>query len=416
MKSNSTVALALLLGGALVATVPAAARPKQQPAATPAPAGPVLSAAERAALLPVNNAAVARDWAAANAALPAAQAAVQGPDAKYFLGQLMVTIGAGTNSDPLQAQGVDMMLASGAAPPNQLHALYQNQAVLGVRLRNPKAAEAGFGKLLEMNPGDTESMINLAKVEIDLRRPAQAVDLIERAIAAKRAAGQAVDQNWYRYALRTAFEAKLAAPSLRLAREMVAAYPTRENWRDALLVYRDLTTLDKGTTLDLLRLLRATKALAGERDWFDLADQLNNGGLPGETKAVLQEAAAMHQVDLAKPGFADLMRTASVRVAADRASLPGLETRAMAAPTGQMALSTADAYYGYGEYAKAAALYRAALSKGGIDPNVADLRLGMSLAATGDRAGAETAFRAVAGPRADIAGFWLAWLATPAAA
>jgi hypothetical protein len=411
MKPNSTLALAILLGGAL-ATMPAAAKPKPQPAA-PAPAGPVLTPAERAALLPVNNAVIAKDWAAASAALPAAQAAVQGPDGKYFLGQFMLTIGLGTNSDQLQAQGVDMMLASGGAPQNQLHALYQNQAVLGVRLHNLKAAEAGFGKLLEMNAGDTDSMISLAKVEIDLRRPAQAVDLIERAIAAKRAAGEAVDQNWYRYALRTAYEAKLAAPSLRLAREMVAAYPTRENWRDALLVYRDLTTLDKGMTLDLLRLLRATKALAGERDWYDLADQANNGGLPGETKAVLQEAAAMHQVDLAKPGFADLMRVASARIAADRASLTGLETRAMADSTGQMALSTADAYYGYGEYAKAAALYRAALSKGGIDPNVANLRLGMSLAALSDRAGAETAFRAVAGPRADIAGFWLAWLATP---
>jgi tetratricopeptide (TPR) repeat protein len=412
MKSNSTAGLALLLGGVLVATAPAAAKPKPQPAA-PAPAGPVLTAAERAALIPVNTAVAAKDWAAANAALPAAQAAVQGADGKFILGQLMYSIGVGTNSDPLKAQAVAMMLASGAAPPDRLHALYQTQAVLAYRMRDLKTAEAGFGKLLEMNPGDTDSMIDLAKVDMDLRRPAQAVDLIERAIAAKRAAGAVADQNWYKFALRTAFDAKLAAPSLRLARELVTAYPSRENWRDALLVYRDLTPLDKGTTLDLLRLMRATKALAGERDWFDLASRLNDGGLPGEARSVLQEAAAMHQVDLTKPGFADLMRAASGRIAADKASLPGLEERAIASPTGQIALSTADAYYGYGEYAKAAALYRAVLGKSAVDPGVANLRLGMSLAAMGDRAGAETAFRAVTGQRADIAALWLAWLASP---
>jgi tetratricopeptide (TPR) repeat protein len=256
-------------------------------------------------------------------------------------------------------------------------------------------------------------MVDLAKVEVDLRRPAQAVDLMERAIAAKRAAGQPVDQNWYRYALSTAFSAKLAAPSMRLARAMVAAYPTHENWRDSVLVYRDLTTLDKGAGLDMLRLLRATKSLAGERDWLELAIELNDGGLPGEAKAVLEEGAAMHQVDLTKGSFADLLRTINARIAGDRASLAALETRAMAAPTGTTALSTADAYYGYGDYPKAAALYRAALAKGGVSPDIVNLRLGMTLAAMGDKTGAEAAFRLVSGSRADIAGFWLAWTASP---
>ena len=58
---------------------------------------------------------------------------------------------------------------------------------------------------------------------------------------------------------------------------------------------------------------------------------------------------------------------------------------------------TADAYYGYGQYAKAAALYRAALQKGGEDPNLVNLRLGIALAQAGNRAEAETAFRAVTG-------------------
>jgi hypothetical protein len=41
---------------------------------------------------------------------------------------------------------------------------------------------------------------------------------------------------------------------------------------------------------------------------------------------------------------------------------------------------------------------------------VANNRLGMALGLAGQRAEAETALRAVTGPNADIASFWLLWL------
>ena len=75
---------------------------------------------------------------------------------------------------------------------------------------------------------------------------------------------------------------------------------------------------------------------------------------------------------------------------------------------------TGDAYLGYGEYAKAAELYRAALTKSGVDTNLANLRLGIALARSGDKAGATAAFNAVTGPRADIAKYWLLYLSTRA--
>jgi len=68
-----------------------------------------------------------------------------------------------------------------------------------------------------------------------------------------------------------------------------------------------------------------------------------------------------------------------------------------------------DAYYGYGEYGPAAELYRAALDKG-MDAGVANIRLGAALAMAGQRAPAEAAFRAVTGPRAELAQLWLLWL------
>ena len=414
-KSTSRLALGalLMLGGALAAVPADAKKAPPPPPAAPTVHQLTLSKEERAALVPIQTAITAKDWAAASAALPAAQAAAQGPDAKYTLGQFMLQIGIGTNSDAVQAQAVNMMISSGAAPASNLVPLYSSQGALGVRLRNYQVAEAGFAKVVELTPNDPNALINLAKVEGDLRKPGEAIALIDRAIQAKRAAGQPIEENWYKYALKLAYDNRLAAPSLKVSRDLIAAYPTKENWRDALLIYRDLHTLDKGTNIDLMRLMRASKALAGERDWFELAQELDMTGLPGEGKAVLEEGVSLHMIDLTKGSFRDLMRAVSGRVAADRAALPGLETRAMGAATGTMALSTADAYYGYGDYAKAVPLYRAALSKGSVDANAANLHLGMTLAAMGNRAEAEAAFRAVTGARSEVASFWLTWLAQP---
>ena len=58
---------------------------------------------------------------------------------------------------------------------------------------------------------------------------------------------------------------------------------------------------------------------------------------------------------------------------------------------------TAEAYYGYGDYAEAADLFRAALGKRGVDKDLANLRLGMSLARAGDKAGATAALNAAGG-------------------
>ena len=102
--------------------------------------------------------------------------------------------------------------------------------------------------------------------------------------------------------------------------------------------------------------------------------------------------------------------------AADKASLPGLAKDAAKAANGKLALSTGDAMYGYGQYADAAAMYKLALSKGGIDADTANLRLGMVLAKSGDKVGAEAAFKAVAGPgaRKTLARYWLIWLSKKA--
>jgi len=422
MKSVSRIALgvALVLGGAsVVATAPAAAKKKPDAAAQPAQRSYNLSKVERAALLPVQNAITAKDWATAQAALPAAVAGAQGPDARYAIGRFQLEIGIGVNNVAMQSQGLDNLIASGQVPADDLPMIWRNRGVLASNAGDKAKAEASYAKVVELSPNDPEAMIALAQVKNELRKPAEAVQLVSRAIDRKRAANQTVDESWYKYALKMAFDGRrdpaLRQASQKLSRELVSAYPTKENWRDALLIYRDTNSLDPAADLDVLRFMRASGSLAGERDWFDLADGLYRGGNYGEAKAVLDDGVAKRTIDPKKAAFAELIRLNGARLNGDRASLAGEETKAMAAANGTLALKIGDALYGYGDNAKAIALYRAALAKGGVDANLVNTRLAMALLASGDRAGAEAAFKSLTGTRGDLGGFWVAWLARPSA-
>ncbi|MEA3033078.1 MAG: hypothetical protein QOH86_1094, partial [Sphingomonadales bacterium] len=353
MKSVSRFALgvALTLGGASLAAGPALAK-KAPPAPAPQPTAVGartynLTKEERVALAPAQKAVTAKDWAAAQAALPAAQAAAQSPDAKYVVGQFMLQIGIGINNEAMQAQAVDALIASGGAQPSEMPNLYRNQAALALRASppNPGKAETAYAKLIELVPNDPDTLVNLAKLKNDLRKPQEAVALLDRAIDAKRAAGQPVDESWYKYGLKLAYDNRLGPQAVKFSRGLVGAFPTKENWRDSLLVYRDYGNLDAAGKLDLLRLMRVSKALAGERDWYDYASTVNDAGFPGEAKAVLDEGVALHMVDPKKQAFAEILRTASARLAGDRASLTADTARAMAAPTGGTALKLGDAFY-----------------------------------------------------------------------
>ena len=418
MKSVSRIALgvALVLGGAsVVATAPAEAQKKKKGEAAAAAQGPTLTKEERAALLPVQTAIAAKDWAAAQAALPAATAAATSPGGRYAIGRFQVEIGLGVNNVVMQAQGFDNLIASGQLDATNLPIIYRNRAVLANNAGDKAKAEASYAKVVELSPNDPEAHINLAQIKNELKKPVEAVQLISRAIELKRAAGQTVDESWYKYALKLAFDGRqnpaLREASQKLSRDLVAAYPTKENWRDSVLIFRDTNNLDAAADLDVLRFLRASGSLAGERDWYDLVDGLYKAGNYAEAKAVLDDGAGRKMIDPKKAAFAELIRLTNARMAGDRASLGGEESKAMAAATGVSALKIGDAFYGYGEHAKAIALYRAALTKGGVDANLVNTRLAMALLASGDRAGAEAAFKSLTGPRQNLGAFWLAWMA-----
>ncbi|HKT15902.1 MAG TPA: hypothetical protein VJR87_10920 [Allosphingosinicella sp.] len=368
-----------------------------------------LSKEERAAIIPLQTAVQAKDAAAATAALPAARAAAASPDAKLAVGSLGLQLGQLTKDRKQQLEGVDLMIDSGAAPAESLPQLLQVQANFAIEDNNYPKAEAALAKLTQIAPNDANTLITLAQLQMRQKKSAQSVATLQRAIAMQKAAGQAVPETWYATAVKGAYDAKLVPQTFVLSREWLAAYPSATNWRDALTIYRQLASPDKSTETDTFRLMRALHVLKGEADFFDYADAVDQSGYPGEVKAVLDEATASG-VDVGRASFSKMRTSVPARIQADKASLPASEKSALAAASGRPALRMGDAFYGYGDYAKAATLYRAALQKGQVDANLVNTRLGLALAQSGQKAEAEAAFKAITGPRSELAAFMLVWL------
>jgi tetratricopeptide (TPR) repeat protein len=396
------------VAGAALALVAAASGGAQQTA--------TLNKNERAAILALTTALDTKNYAAAQSAVTSAQNAASSGYARYVASALQLRLGAETNDRGMQSTAIDAMISSGAAPMAELPQLYRAQATLLLDAGKYEKAEAALTRAVEVTPGgevrpaDSDLLLALAEVKILRKKNQEAVPLMVRAIDLRRNAGQAVPESWYKRAAAVALANRALPEAARLTRELVAAYPSPENWRDAVLAYRDEAAADPAARIDALRLLREVKCLAGERDYMELAQALGTAGLNIEANAVLDQGVAAGMVDPAKAQFKELIASTAKLAAAERKALAGLESKAMAAATGASALSAADAHLGAGQYAKAAGLYQAAIQKGGVDAAVAATRLGIAYALAGQKAEAETAFRSINGHRADLGSLWLVWL------
>ena len=132
-----------------------------------------------------------------------------------------------------------------------------------------------------------------------------------------------------------------------------------------------------------------------------------------DPKAAAADAAKdAKKADPNKKLIKDIVAESTQKSARDRAEMQQSATAALAGTEAKRALVTGDAFFGYGDYAKAAELYRAALTKTGGDKDLINLHLGMALARAGDKAGASAALNAVAGPRAELAKYWLLYVNT----
>jgi tetratricopeptide (TPR) repeat protein len=406
MKILSRTLAAMFLASAAVTAGPALAQKKAE-----APKPPKLSKPVAAALGEAQKLQAAGDHPGALAKVAEAEAfPTPSVDDTYFTAAIKLNSGISTKNNAVIEEALTKMLATGKVAPADEVKFVKTLGALAMERKDYNTATKSFERLITLAPNDLDNQIALAELYYAQKQSAKAVETINKAIAASKAAGTKPPETWYRRALGIAYDGKIATAIGPATRALVEAYPSPVNWRDAALITRDnYTKVDEQTQLDMLRLQAATGSLTGERDFVEYADTALGRGLPGEAEYAINEGVAKNMLTPTKPLIAELKRSASGKVAADKASLPGLEKDSKGNP--KLAMGTADAYYGYGEFGKAAALYKQAVGGAGIDPATVNLRLGAALARSGDKAGAAEALKQVkGGMREEIAQYWLIFI------
>ena len=367
-----------------------------------------LSKEARKAIVELQAAVTNRDVASIPGKLAAAQAVARTNDDKYVIAIYQTK--AATDASDLAGMraGIDALRASGGAENADLLARYNN---LGKRLYDAKQydqAAAAFEAGLSVDPGNGDALKMLASTRETQGRGAEAVSLMAKSFVAAKAAGVKPKENDYKFAARIAYDSKSPAAA-DVTRAWIADYPNPTNWRDGLRIYRDVNGLEGDAKIDVMRLARAANALNGEGDYFAYVSELVTRGYLNEAKAVIAEGAAKKAIDANKAAFkqfAPKLAKAPARTTIDAVAKQALG----AAGSGKTAMEAGDTLYGIGAFAEAAPLFKAAVAKGGVDANLANLRLGMALARSGDKAGATAALNAVTGPQANIAKYWLIWV------
>ena len=414
---KSTTAVAALLAGAAILASPAVAQrgsgyggnSTQQTSASDGQQGkkdiqPKVSSGAAKALQALQTASQGADAADVAAKAQAALAVAKTPDDKYMAGALEYKFATAQKNDSLRAQALEQMIASGfkGAPMGEL---YGDLGSTYSRMKQDQRAAEAYQHALQLNPNNVDAIAGIAEAKVAAGQTDEGIAMLEKGIAAQSAGGAKAPEAWYKRALAIAYKAK-SPQAMKLSRDWIQAYPSTTGWHDALAVYQNVAALDESATLDLMRLMRVTGAL-GPGDYFNYGDIAVRKGYPGEAKAILDEGFAANLVKKSDSSFSQLYALASQKAQGDQASLAAAPAATL---TASQALSTGDAWYGYGDYAKAAAFYQAAASKSGADANRVNLHLGMALARQGDKAGATAALNKVTGPEAELAKYWLVYV------
>lgn len=421
MKSVSKAALAaaFMLGApALLAASPALAQKKKEEAA------PQIKLSEpfRKAAAEIETLVKAKDWAGAQPKLPGLDALAQNDGEKYYAAVFRLQVATGLNDMPGTMAALDVLLANPNTPREDIgryayfrgnYAYQQKKYAEAITLLT-KARDSGYVA------SGTNLDLRIAQAQLDGGQVPAGVASIDAAIKAEEAAGRKAPEPWYKVVVSKLYTSGDKAGAATWLGRQLAAYPSADAWRSSLLIYLEQlqtkgVTLDPDQRLDVLRLMRASKAMGGESDYLQYADVAQRRGLPGEVKSVIDEGRASGKVTKTNAQINQLYATASAQEKAE-VPLANEEKRAAGAAKGDVAMQTGDAYLGTRNYPKAAELYRLALQKGGVDTNVVNTRLGIALALAGQKAEAKTAFGAVTGtPRGEIAKFWTTWLDLPLA-
>lgn len=401
--ASALVLAAMSVSAAAIVTTPAAAQKKDD-----APKPPKPSKKGQKDLAEIQKLINGGDLAGAKAKIAEVEAqGAMAEEDQFYIANFKIQAGAQLKDDALIESALETMATNKYTPASELPKIQRNLVALAIQAEDyPKAIERSKA-VLAVNPNDVETILNMGRIYYQQGDFNNAIATFQQAIETGNRIGQPADENTYKLTVQAAMQAKNNAALQSSLLALVSNYPSQTNWRDALVLYRDQSGITDPMILDSYRLQAANNALAGERDYIEMAELAAKRGLPGEAKKVLEKGLAENVFVQAKGAANELLTLARNNTAADLRDLPGLEKEARAAKTGDLAASTVgEGWMSHGNYAKAVEFYKLGLEKGVRNPAEANLRYGMALVGAGNPAEAATAFAAVSGNLKPLADLW----------
>ena len=313
------------------------------------------------AMIELQDAVKTNDAAKIAQKVAAAEKVAKTKEDRYLIAQFRLQAAVAAKNNVAIASAVDAVAATGMLEPAKLADIYSSLGSAFYGEKNYDLAASSLDKALAIDPRNVDALETIGEVRVSQGRKADAVAYFQRAIQALTASGRKPEENVYKRALGVAYEASLPV-SVDLGRQWAAAYPNADSWHNSVAIYRNLMKPDIEGTLDLLRLLRATNALSGS-DYSTYASAAIDQSNFVEAQAVLEQGVAANQVN------ADRSRRSRRRwltlKSKPKPTDADLAAAIKTAQTPTALVRIGDRYYGLGEYAKAADVYRQVADQAG---------------------------------------------------
>lgn len=411
MKNFATaVALALLAGTSLGAAGPALAqsKPKQEKVAPPKLSKPIMKE-----VMEIQKLQQAGDHAGALAKLDAAKAIPRTEkDDALIMAKLKLYSAQTIKDNAKLEEGLTEAVAAPNIDPEEKINFTKFIAGLASNRKDYQKAWQAYEDYLKAKPDDVDMLVQAASVNSALNNKPRVVELLTKAIDLREAAGQKGDRSWYEFRAQSVIDGNMTDKVMPALLSWVKAFPEPKSYNTAIeLTKQRAGNLDNATLIDYGRLMWTAGAMTTAGNYLEYAEAALDRGMPNEAEMVLKAGIDKKLIDPTRQGISEVVKQASSKNAESKAGLAALEKDAKTSP--RIALVVADTFANLGQYDKAIPYYKGLVGNTVVDQDTVNLRLGVALMKTGDKAGAKAAFDAVKGsPRQSIAQFYDVLLAT----
>ena len=315
-----------------------------------------------------------------------------------------------------------MVLASGGAAPEEVGRFNYIAYQLGIQTKDYAKAGTYLARAIDLNfapEGQTSNDLRpvLAEVAFTQKEFRRGLDALKLAIDTRLSQGLAVEEAWYRRGLSIAYNNKIMPDAYDYVAAWIGAYPSEENWADAINLTRNLNKdqFQSPEMLDLFRLSSRVGTLEDKQDVIYYVEAADARRLPLEVKQVIEALRATDSTARDDIYLNDQLAIANQRIPTDRTDLPELEAEAASTTTDtKIVMAAGDTFFSYGEYAKAERFYTKAIGMAGVEKQVALTRLGMAQIELGKIDEALATLAKVDGTRKPLAALWAAYAADQA--